>query len=132
MPSRSGTGGAESTPPVHPIHVASRSRSTECRAVTSPPGLRRQSTVPSGSTVSSTGSRLATTTRALRAMRRPPLFRYTRDGDEWMAGRYDPFAAISTDRTLKRGNAEDKLIDDFRYLRGRDGNHGRPASRGVR
>src|ERR1700722_5118804 len=54
--------GAGPASPDQPIHTPPDSRITGSSALTSPPGLGRHSTSPSGPSVRSTGSRLATTT----------------------------------------------------------------------
>ena len=62
MPSASNGPSAGPAEPGHPIHTPFAARMTGSSAVTSPPGLRRHSLVPSGSSTRSTGSRLAATT----------------------------------------------------------------------
>ena len=54
--------GAGPASPDQPIHTPPASRMTGSSALTSPPGLGRHSASPSGPSVRSTGSRLATTT----------------------------------------------------------------------
>src|SRR5260370_1945200 len=54
--------GAGPASPDQPIHTPPDSRMTGSSALTSPPGLGRSSASPSGPSVRSTGSRLATTT----------------------------------------------------------------------
>jgi hypothetical protein len=54
--------GAGPASPDQPIHTPPDSRMTGSSALTSPPGLGRHSASPSGPSVRSTGSRLATTT----------------------------------------------------------------------
>src|SRR5580658_895009 len=54
--------GAGPASPDQPIHTPRDSRMTGSSALTSPPGLGRHSASPSGPSLRSTGSRLATTT----------------------------------------------------------------------
>src|SRR5688572_13387121 len=65
VPSSSNGWGSSSAAPAQPIHAPWLFRITGSSAVTSPPGLRRQVTVPSLASTRSTGSRLATTTNEL-------------------------------------------------------------------
>src|SRR5579872_4361056 len=58
--------GAGPASPDQPIHTPRASRMTGSSALTSPPGLGCQSVSPSGPSVRSTGSRLATTTNRWR------------------------------------------------------------------
>src|SRR5580704_16836330 len=58
--------GAGPASPDQPIHTPPDSRMTGSSALTSPPGLGRHSVSPSGLSVRSTGSRLATTTNRCR------------------------------------------------------------------
>src|SRR5580704_4979549 len=58
--------GAGPASPDQPIHTPPDSRMTGSSALTSPPGLGRHSASPSGPSVRSTGSRLATTTNPCR------------------------------------------------------------------
>ena len=55
--------GAGPASPDQPIHTPLALRMTGSSALTSPPGLGRHSASPSGPSVRSTGSRLATTTK---------------------------------------------------------------------
>src|SRR4051794_31522577 len=63
--------GASPADPDQPTHAPPRPATNGSRAVTSPPGLRCQRVVPSGSVTWSTGSRLATTTTGLSARSLP-------------------------------------------------------------
>src|ERR1039457_4683766 len=56
--------GAGPGSPAQPTHAASRPRMTDYKAVTRPPGLRRQVLSPLASTTRSTGRRFAATTRS--------------------------------------------------------------------
>src|SRR3954451_10139979 len=67
MPSSSNGSGASPVPPAQPIQVPPCWVSTGCSAVTRPPGLVRHWRSPSGEVTSSTGRRLATTTKELRS-----------------------------------------------------------------
>src|SRR3954468_16439670 len=67
MPSSSNGSGASPVPPAQPIQVPPCWVSTGCNAVTRPPGLVRHWRSPSGVLTSSTGRRLATTTKELRS-----------------------------------------------------------------
>src|ERR1700722_14780358 len=64
--------GAGPASPDQPIHTPPDSRITGSSALTSPPGLGRHSASPSGPSVRSTGSRLATTTNRRRPVTAAP------------------------------------------------------------
>src|ERR1700724_1016712 len=64
--------GAGPASPDQPIHTPPDSRITGSSALTSPPGLGRHSASPSGPSVRSTGSRLATTTNRCRPVTAAP------------------------------------------------------------
>src|ERR671938_58524 len=67
MPPDEKGSGASPAEPDQPTHAPPRPATNGSSAVTSPPGLRCQRVLPSGSVTWSTGSRLATTTRGLPA-----------------------------------------------------------------
>src|SRR3954471_10661340 len=74
MPPDSNGSGASPAEPDQPTQAPPRPATNGSRAVTSPPGLRCQRMLPSGSVTWSTGSRLATTTTGLSAPTgAPPL-----------------------------------------------------------
>src|SRR6185312_15696496 len=64
MPSSLNSSSFSSVAPCHPTHAPSAEAMTGARAVTSPPGERRHSALPSSAVTRSTGSRLATTTKS--------------------------------------------------------------------
>src|SRR5688500_8496024 len=67
MPPDSNGSGTSPADPDQPTHAPPRPATNGSSAVTSPPGLRCQRVVPSGSVTWSTGRRLATTTTGLSA-----------------------------------------------------------------
>src|SRR5919112_6759708 len=67
MPPDPNGSGASPAEPDQPTHAPPRPATKGSSAVTRPPGLRCQRTVPSASVIWSTGSRLATTTTGLSA-----------------------------------------------------------------
>src|SRR5699024_9712580 len=64
MPASAKGAGASPASPAQPTQAPSRCRITESIAVTSPPGERCHSFLPSGPTTRSTGRRLAAMTRS--------------------------------------------------------------------
>src|SRR4051795_12153938 len=74
MPPDSKGSGASPADPDHPTQAPPRPATKGSKAVTSPPGLRCQRVVPSGSVTWSTGSRLATTTTGASAPSWDPVF----------------------------------------------------------
>src|SRR3569623_220770 len=73
MPPDSNGAGASPAEPDQPTQAPPRPATNGSSAVTSPPGLRCQRVVPSGSVTWYTGSRLATTTTGLSAPTSGPL-----------------------------------------------------------
>src|SRR2546427_12248678 len=89
MPLSSNGSSFSSGLPVQPIHAPWWPCITGASAVTSPPGLRRHAVLPSGISIRSTGSRLATTTKELRpfgiCLSSPEVFVVTGVGDPDLA-----------------------------------------------